>query len=114
MLDAQMTQQLKTYLANLREPIELVASLGDDAKSAQTRELIGEIAALSDLITASFDGDNERRVNARLAELKITRIFVAHRAETIASADRVFELRNGKLKERATAHSAPAIDAAAA
>jgi alkyl hydroperoxide reductase subunit F len=61
MLDAQMTQQLTTYLANLREPIELVASLGDDAKSAQTRELLGEIAALSDLVTASFDGDNARR-----------------------------------------------------
>ena len=39
MLDATMTQQLKTYLANLREPVELVASLGEDAKSAQTREL---------------------------------------------------------------------------
>ena len=40
MLDATMTQQLKTYLANLREPVELVASLGEDAKSVQTRELL--------------------------------------------------------------------------
>ena len=45
MLDATMTQQLKTYLANLREPVELVASLGDDEKSTQTRELLEEIAA---------------------------------------------------------------------
>ena len=61
MLDTSLTQQLQQYLANLREPIELVASLGDDAKSAQTRELLTEIAALSDLVTASFDGDNARR-----------------------------------------------------
>ncbi|MBO9498874.1 MAG: alkyl hydroperoxide reductase subunit F [Novosphingobium sp.] len=61
MLDANLTAQLKTYLANLREPIELVASLGDDAKSAQTRELLGEIAALSDKVAASFDGDDRRR-----------------------------------------------------
>ncbi|MCB5425782.1 alkyl hydroperoxide reductase subunit F [Altererythrobacter sp. CC-YST694] len=61
MLDANLTQQLKTYLANLREPIELVASLGDDAKSAQTRELLNEIAALSDKVSASFDGDDARK-----------------------------------------------------
>ena len=60
MLDATMTQQLKTYLANLREPVELVASLGDDEKSAQTRELLEEIAALHDLVSASFDGTDAR------------------------------------------------------
>ena len=60
MLDATMTQQLKTYLANLREPVELVASLGDDDKSAQTRELLEEIAALHDLVSASFDGSDAR------------------------------------------------------
>ena len=61
MLDAAMQTQLKTYLANLREPIELVASLGDDPKSAQTRELLSEIAALHDMVTASFEGDDARR-----------------------------------------------------
>ncbi|WP_120716380.1 alkyl hydroperoxide reductase subunit F [Tsuneonella amylolytica] len=61
MLDANLTQQLSTYLANLREPVELVASLGDDAKSAQTRELLTEIAGLHEMVTASFDGDDARR-----------------------------------------------------
>ena len=61
MLDATMTQQLKTYLANLREPVELVASLGDDEKSAQTRELLEEISALHDLVSASFDGSDARK-----------------------------------------------------
>ncbi|MGX7927078.1 alkyl hydroperoxide reductase subunit F [Tsuneonella sp. HG094] len=61
MLDAAMQTQLKTYLANLREPIELVASLGDDAKSAQTRELLTQIAALHEMVSATFDGSDDRR-----------------------------------------------------
>ena len=61
MLDATMTQQLKTYLENLREPIELVASLGDDDKSVQTRELLEEIAALHEKVSASFDGTDDRK-----------------------------------------------------
>ena len=60
MLDANLTQQLKGALANLREPIELVATLGDDAKSAQTRELIEEIAALHEHVSARFDGADKR------------------------------------------------------
>jgi NADH-dependent peroxiredoxin subunit F len=61
MLDAGMKQQLTQYLAMLREPIELVASLGDDAKSAQTRALLEEIAALSDNVAARFDGTDARK-----------------------------------------------------
>ena len=61
MLDATMTQQLSTYLANLREPIELVASLDDNAKSQQTRELLKEIAALHDMVSARFDGTDNRQ-----------------------------------------------------
>jgi alkyl hydroperoxide reductase subunit F len=60
MLDANLTQQLKAYLVNIRQPIELVASLGDDTKSQQMRELIDEIAALSDQITTAT-GDDARR-----------------------------------------------------
>ena len=60
MLDANLTQQLKTYLVNIREPIELVASLGDDAKSRELGELLNEIAALSDKI-AVVDGPDKRK-----------------------------------------------------
>ncbi|MEL7188007.1 MAG: alkyl hydroperoxide reductase subunit F [Pseudomonadota bacterium] len=59
MLDANMQTQLKQYLANLREPIELVAALDDSAKSEQTRELLTQIAELHDMVTASFDGDDQ-------------------------------------------------------
>ncbi|WP_338447525.1 alkyl hydroperoxide reductase subunit F [Pelagerythrobacter marensis] len=61
MLDTAMKQQLKQYLANLREPIELVASLGDDAKSDETRTLLTEIAELHEHVSAQFDGTDERR-----------------------------------------------------
>ncbi|WP_086738795.1 alkyl hydroperoxide reductase subunit F [Erythrobacter colymbi] len=61
MLDAAMQAQLKTYLGNLREGIELVASLDDSEKSRQTRQLIEQIASLHDLVTARFDGTDARK-----------------------------------------------------
>ncbi|MBC2666941.1 alkyl hydroperoxide reductase subunit F [Novosphingobium flavum] len=61
MLDASVTQQLSQYLAMLREPIELIASLGEDAKSAETRKLLETIAGLSDKVSARFDGDDARK-----------------------------------------------------
>ncbi|MCU6454929.1 alkyl hydroperoxide reductase subunit F [Sphingomonas sp. A2-49] len=60
MLDANLTQQLKAYLVNIRQPIELVTSLGDDAKSRQMGELVDEIAALSDSI-AVVAADDRRK-----------------------------------------------------
>ena len=61
LLDAATTAQLKAYLGNLRHPIELVASLDDQAKSNDTRSLVEEIAALSDKVLARFDGTDERK-----------------------------------------------------
>ena len=61
MLDTAMKQQLQQYLANLREPIELVASLGDGAKSGETRALLSEIAELHEMVSASFDGEASRK-----------------------------------------------------
>jgi ATP-binding cassette subfamily B protein RaxB len=99
----------------------LVGDMGSSLSGGQKQRILlaralykrPAILAL-DEATSHLDMDNERRVNARLAEMKITRIFVAHRAETIASADRVFELRNGKLKERvAVQPGAPAVAVAA-
>lgn len=50
MLDANLTQQLKAYLTKIRQPIELVASLGDDARSGELETLLTEISALSNQI----------------------------------------------------------------
>lgn len=59
-LDAATTAQLKSYLGNLRRPIELVATLDDSAKSAEMQSLVEEIAAQSDKVSARFDGTDER------------------------------------------------------
>lgn len=61
MLDANLTQQLREYLGNLREGVELIATLGEGKASDNTRELLGEIAALNDKVTARFDGDDKRK-----------------------------------------------------
>ncbi len=60
MLDANLTQQLKAYLAKIRQPVELVPSLGDDAKSRDLATLLDEIAALSDRITVAPAEVDER------------------------------------------------------
>ena len=60
MLDTALIAQLKQYLANLREPIELVATLRDDAASASTRELLTTIAAQHAMVSARFDGTAAR------------------------------------------------------
>lgn len=61
MLDSNLTTQLKTYLANVRQPIALIASVDGGEKSRQMVELLDEIAALSDLVSVSRDGDDARR-----------------------------------------------------
>jgi len=59
-LDAATTEQLKQYLALLREPIALVATLGGDPRSAETRQLLEAIAGLSDKVSVRFDGTDRR------------------------------------------------------
>ncbi|MDR1935438.1 MAG: alkyl hydroperoxide reductase subunit F [Candidatus Accumulibacter sp.] len=61
MLDAPLKNQLKTYLERLQQPIELVASLDDGAKSEQLRAMLEEIGELSDKVRLRFDGQDARR-----------------------------------------------------
>ena len=61
MLDANLKQQLQGLLTNLREPIELISSLGDDAKSAELATLLDDIAALSDMVSVTRADDDARR-----------------------------------------------------
>ena len=61
MLDANLKTQLKGYLANIRQPIELVASADDRAKSREMLELLDEIAALSDQVSVIRADDDQRR-----------------------------------------------------
>lgn len=60
MLDTATTSQLKTYLANLRTPVELVATLDDSPKSAEMRMLVETVAEQSHLLAARYDGHADR------------------------------------------------------
>ncbi len=46
-----------------------------------------------DEATSHLDVDTERAINANIANMNMTRVMVAHRPDTIAMADQVFELR---------------------
>lgn len=61
MLDDTLKAQLAAYLQRVTQPVELVASLDEREASAEMRELLKEIAALSSLITVRHDGQDARR-----------------------------------------------------
>jgi len=63
MLDANLKQQLQAYLGRMTRPIELVATLDDSDAARQMRELLEEVAALSNLITLQLH-DADGRVRA--------------------------------------------------
>jgi ATP-binding cassette subfamily B protein RaxB len=52
---------------------------------------------------SQLDVANERAVSEALAHMRLTRIVIAHRPETIACARRVLRLRDGRLDEPAAA-----------
>lgn len=50
-----------------------------------------------DEATSHLDVGNEQLVNAAVKQLEVTKVIVAHRPETIASADRVLVMHGGKI-----------------
>ncbi|RAT15878.1 alkyl hydroperoxide reductase subunit F [Lonsdalea populi] len=57
MLDNTMKVQLKAYLEKLTKPVELVATLDDSAKSSEVRELLTEVAGLSEQVSFTENND---------------------------------------------------------
>ena len=55
-----------------------------------------------DEATSNLDIGNELHVNEAIRGLALTRIVVAHRPETIAMADRVVTIADGRLTEGST------------
>ena len=58
---------------------------------------------IMDEATSSLDILTEKRVSAAIRELGMTRIIVAHRTETIRSADRIVFLEDGQIVGSTTA-----------
>jgi ATP-binding cassette subfamily B protein RaxB len=54
---------------------------------------------LLDEATSSLDVERERTVNQAVRQLALTRVIVAHRPETIASAGRVIALSDGRVAQ---------------
>jgi ATP-binding cassette subfamily B protein RaxB len=52
-----------------------------------------------DEATSALDVQKERAVNEAIRSLNVTRILIAHRPETIASAERVIVLQGGKVAQ---------------
>lgn len=52
-----------------------------------------------DEATSHLDAKSERAVNECIGNSGITRVVIAHRRETIASADRVIVLKDGRIEE---------------
>jgi ATP-binding cassette subfamily B protein RaxB len=52
-----------------------------------------------DEATSALDMDRERLVNQAIRQLELTRVIVAHRPETIASANRVIVLGEGRVTQ---------------
>ncbi len=63
-----------------------------------------------DEATSHLDGDNEAKVNGAIRNLRLTRISVAHRRETIAMADRLIVVANGVIVRDERKPSAAAAD----
>jgi NADH-dependent peroxiredoxin subunit F len=69
MLDANIKQQLKTYLQMLRHPIELVASLDNSEAAGQIEQLLGEIKDCSDKVSIRLDGAHAMRPSFSVAKV---------------------------------------------
>lgn len=82
----------------------LVGDMGSSLSGGQKQRLLlaralykqPKVLAL-DEATSHLDIANEQRVTQALAQLPLTRIIVAHRPETIAGAQRVVSLQQGKV-----------------
>ena len=68
MPDTALKTQLQAYLQNLRHPIRLIASLDQSEHSADMRELLNEIASLSDKVSVDESGIDARKPSFVIAK----------------------------------------------
>ena len=84
----------------------LIGDMGGSLSGGQKQRLLLARALykrpsilLLDEATSALDVDRERVVNQQVRQLALTRVIVAHRPETIASASRVIVLGEGRVAQ---------------
>ena len=111
--DAQWVQQCARIAAVFDEvqamPMgfhTLIGDMGTSISGGQRQRLLLARALYKrpkilflDEATSALDVDREREVNLAIRGLELTRIIVAHRPETIASASRVIVLHDGRVSQ---------------
>ncbi len=82
----------------------LVGDMGTSLSGGQKQRVLlaralyhGPRVLVLDEATSHLDTNNEAQVNQAVRAMALTRINVAHRKETIAMAERVIELANGRV-----------------
>ena len=85
----------------------LIGDMGDVLSGGQKQRVLIARALyrrpavlLLDEATNHLDVANEQAIRAAIRALRMTRIIVAHRPETISSADRVINLAQGRVDDR--------------
>jgi ATP-binding cassette subfamily B protein RaxB len=97
----------------------LIGDMGTSISGGQKQRLLLARALykrprilLLDEATSALDVDRERLVNQAVRQLEVTRVIVAHRPETIASANRVIVLQDGRVaQDLRSVETAPAVQA---
>jgi len=92
----------------------LIGDMGTSISGGQKQRLLLARALykrpkilLLDEATSALDVDRERLVNLAVKQLHLTRVIVAHRPETIASASRVIVLKDGRVAQDLRTSTAP-------
>jgi ATP-binding cassette subfamily B protein RaxB len=60
--------------------------------------------------TSHLDVHNEKRVNQAISDLSLTRLIIAHRPETIKTADRILSMYKGHIREADLTDMAPLLE----
>lgn len=99
---------LHHFVAGLEQGLDTVIGERGSKLSGGQRQRIGIARALYkkaqililDEATSALDNETEREVNeaiARLADLDITILIIAHRLTTLKDCDRIYELKEGRI-----------------
>lgn len=83
----------------------LVGDMGSSLSGGQIQRLLLARALYKepkilfmDEATSHLDVDNESKINDQIVDLKMTRIVIAHRKETINRANKIYRLHHGGLE----------------